>query len=90
MANSAFCITEFGCKCEDSTNNTYSCLRTLKQNENSLFCEFADDTNFQEHYDLAQDPFQLHNLFDFQADFSDHQERLKQHLSCQGYQECYS
>ena len=88
--NLAFCTDIYGCKCEDSFNNTYTCVRTLKQSENSLFCDFADEVNFQEIYDLNEDPFQLHNLFDVQVDYSEHFERLQRHQNCQGFQECYS
>ena len=43
-------------------NNTYTCLRTLSDSENSIYCEFADTENFVEFYDIAADPWQLHNV----------------------------
>ena len=46
---------------QDSRNNTYTCLRTLGQ-EDSVFCQFEDSDNFMEMYNLAQDRHQLINL----------------------------
>ena len=58
--NMAECNLDFGCKCEDSKNNTYVCLRSLQRNANLLYCQFADDE--REFYELREDPYQLHNL----------------------------
>ena len=58
----AECSYVWGCKCQDSRNNTYNCLRSLTPREDSLFCQFSDDTNSEEFYDLRTDPYQLHNL----------------------------
>lgn len=55
------CSAQFGCKCQDSRNNTYTCLRTIGQ-ENTMFCQFEDNNQFLEMYNLAQDPEQLTNL----------------------------
>ena len=90
FANLAFCTDQYGCKCEDSFNNTYTCVRTLKNSENTLFCDFADDLHFQELYDLTEDPYQLHNLYSAEVDDSEYWKRLQRHQNCQGYQECYS
>ena len=30
----------FSCKCADSRNNTYTCLRTLLGEEDNVFCQF--------------------------------------------------
>jgi len=61
LANLAECSSEFNCKCQDSRNNTFACLRTIGQ-EDSIFCEFQDDTLFQEMYSINQDPYQLTNI----------------------------
>lgn len=61
LDNLAECSQEFDCKCQDARNNTYTCIRTLGQ-ENSLFCEFKDHKNTIEMYNIAQDPLQLTNL----------------------------
>lgn len=53
---------EVGCICEDSWNNTYSCLRILSSYENAICCIFKDNENFTESYNLTADPFQLNNL----------------------------
>ena len=61
LANLSECSAEFGCKCQDARNNTYTCLRTIGQ-ENTMFCQFEDSSQFLEMYNLAQDPEQLTNL----------------------------
>ena len=30
------------CVCEDSFNNTYTCVRTISKSYNLMYCEFAD------------------------------------------------
>ena len=55
------------CVCEDAWNNTYTCVREmLLQNEtvtkNLIYCEFVDSENFVEVYDMLKDPKQLTNL----------------------------
>ena len=45
----------------DSWNNTYHCVRTLHERENSIFCLFDDDESFVEYYDLTTNPYQLDN-----------------------------
>ena len=32
----------FTCVCEEAWNNTYSCVRSLSQSEDMMYCEFAD------------------------------------------------
>ena len=62
MQDMAECSYDWGCKCQDSRDNTYTCLRSVTQTEDSLFCQFSDDKNTEELYDLHTDPYQLHNL----------------------------
>lgn len=45
----------------DCWNNTYHCVRTLKQGKNTMYCRFQDDESFVEYYDLTLDPWQLEN-----------------------------
>uniref|UniRef100_A0A9J7YUB4 N-acetylglucosamine-6-sulfatase n=1 Tax=Cyprinus carpio carpio TaxID=630221 RepID=A0A9J7YUB4_CYPCA len=49
------------CVCEDAFNNTYACVRTLKD-ANLQYCEFADNESFVEVYNLTSDPHQLENI----------------------------
>ncbi|XP_039624252.1 glucosamine (N-acetyl)-6-sulfatase (Sanfilippo disease IIID), b [Polypterus senegalus] len=49
------------CVCEDAFNNTYACVRTLA--EASLqYCEFADQEDFVEVYNVTSDPHQIDNI----------------------------
>ena len=61
-------------KQQDTTNNTYSCLRTLEHNpptptNTSILCRFyqsdakwkADDAYMSEYYDILADAFQMKN-----------------------------
>ena len=57
------CNGKWSCKCEDSVNNTYACLRTINRDENSIVCQFNDDEGFIEVYDLNVDPYQLNNIY---------------------------
>lgn len=50
------------CVCEDSRNNTYRCLRIINDFLNVLYCNFLDEEEFVEVYDLTNDPYQLVNL----------------------------
>jgi len=61
LASLAECDAQLDCKCQDSRNNTYACIRSYGQ-ENSLFCKFDDSEGFLEMYSLAQDSFQLSNI----------------------------
>lgn len=36
------CTLAAGCHCEDSSNNTYSCIRHLAKDLNKIYCEFVD------------------------------------------------
>ena len=55
------CLGDYGCKCQDAANNTYTCLRTLASEEDSLYCQFDDSEDFVELYDMRRDPYQLDN-----------------------------
>lgn len=48
----------------DWTNNTYHCVRTISDIENSIYCRFLDDENFVEYYDLDTDEWQMNNAYD--------------------------
>jgi len=59
----SWCKVELDCKCQDTRNNTYTCLRSFNNEAGpSMFCQFEDDENFEEFYNLESDPFQLENL----------------------------
>ncbi|XP_074642046.1 N-acetylglucosamine-6-sulfatase-like [Tubulanus polymorphus] len=55
----AICFPD--CVCEDAWNNTYSCLRFINLTENYVFCEFLNEPNFYEYYNMKFDPYQLQN-----------------------------
>nr|ACO15601.1 N-acetylglucosamine-6-sulfatase precursor [Caligus clemensi] len=59
------CYSLYGCNCQDSRNNTYTCKRVLDGNTNTKHCVFQDRDNFEEIYDLDKDPYELHNLYNF-------------------------
>ena len=58
------CSIEWNCKCQDSRNNTYQCIRTISRSKSFIHCKFQDNTKFKESYDLIRDPFQLKNIAD--------------------------
>lgn len=60
--NLSICDADFDCKCADSKNNTYACLRHLGKEENFLFCVWENDDYFEEMYDLLKDYNQLRNV----------------------------
>jgi len=86
LPNLAECSAQFGCKCQDSKNNTYACVRTISAQENTVFCQFEDGKNFTEMYNLKQDPAQLMNLATLlQKDTLDHYQKLLAILkNCKG------
>ncbi|XP_065075177.1 extracellular sulfatase SULF-1 homolog [Ochlerotatus camptorhynchus] len=47
------------CFCMNANNNTYSCLRTINQTHNFLYCEFT--TGLVTYYNLRSDPFETQN-----------------------------
>ncbi len=48
------CSTTWNCKCQDSSNNTYACVRTVSNPGNTIFCTFEDDVGFEEMYNIEQ------------------------------------
>jgi len=58
----SWCKAELDCKCQDTFNNTYTCMRSFSAIEDSMFCKFEDNESFEEFYDLTEDPYQLDNL----------------------------
>lgn len=50
------------CKCQDSRNNTYNCIREISQVKDRIYCIFKDSENFREMYDMKKDKYQLRNL----------------------------
>jgi N-acetylglucosamine-6-sulfatase len=56
------CTVESACKCYDSWNNTYSCVREFAKDKNFIFCIFEDHENYQEAYDLDNDFYQMENI----------------------------
>lgn len=56
------CNPNFACKCEDSWNNTYACLRQLSPRDDYLFCRWNDEEKFEEAYNLTKDPWQMKNI----------------------------
>ena len=51
LENMAECSQDFGCKCQDSRNNTYTCLRTLGQ-EDTIFCQFEVITKLDNYQNI--------------------------------------
>lgn len=88
--NLAQCYPEYDCKCQDSRNNTYACVRRIARRINKKFCSFADSENFTEMYDLNNDPYELTNIVDQALPSMRHwyQLLLSQLLTCKGYQNC--
>lgn len=48
------------CFCMNANNNTYSCLRTINNTHNYLYCEFT--TGLITFYNLKKDPFETKNM----------------------------
>lgn len=70
----------------DAKNNTYNCVRTANDTENSIYCRFVDDENFGEYYNLTRDPWQLENMyFDLSSQAKwYYNQRLQELQVCQG------
>ena len=80
------CRPEAACKCQDSWNNTYACVRHFSIDDNFLFCVFRDHENYQEAYDLSTDVHQLENIgFDILPSMQAHYQILIDNLrACKG------
>jgi N-acetylglucosamine-6-sulfatase len=80
------CTADADCHCQDSWNNTYSCVRHLAADQNLLYCEFRDEVQFVEAYDLAGDLHQMTNLgFDMLPSVRAHYSLAVDHLAkCSG------
>lgn len=57
----AECLSDLDCKCQDSKNNTYSCVRRMNDEVDDIFCKFYDSEDFEEYYNITNDPEQLNN-----------------------------
>ena len=80
--------TKSWCSCQDSANNTYSCVRALGDGYNFNFCEW--ETGETEFYDLSKDPW---NLFNKAAELPEWwtlalKDRLRHLKTCEGYAAC--
>jgi len=76
------CTVDQSCKCQDSRNNTYICLRQITTQQNFTYCQFKDLNNFSEAYNLHTDPFQLTNIFNISEEYK---KQLDQLSTCKGY-----
>uniref|UniRef100_A0A182TJB5 Sulfatase N-terminal domain-containing protein n=1 Tax=Anopheles melas TaxID=34690 RepID=A0A182TJB5_9DIPT len=56
------CTVDAACHCQDAWNNTYNCVRHLATDLNFIYCEFKDNQNFVEAYDIANDLYQMKNI----------------------------
>lgn len=56
------CTAEAACKCQDSWNNTYACVRHIEHDINFVFCIFDDRESYQEAYELDNDYDELENI----------------------------
>lgn len=83
-----FCTVDAACRCQDSWNNTYACLRHMSSDEDILYCEFKDSQRFVEIYDLSTDPYEMKNLiFDMlPAQQADYALKLGNLIKCLGGQ----
>ena len=84
------CTVDVGCRCQDSANNSYTCLRTLSDSENTLFCQFRSQPDFHELYDLKRDPHQLLNLGKemSEREIEHYSARLRALEKCRGHKQC--
>lgn len=58
----AQCSLAIECHCQDSWNNTYSCVRHMANDLDLIYCQFKDHENFAEAYDLSEDMYQMKNI----------------------------
>ena len=86
-SNVMLCMGHLNCICQDAKNNTYNCVRTITDETNIEYCEFQDDVGFLEFYDVAEDPYQLHNTAYTDPDssaFEGYSSQIQALKSCQG------
>lgn len=62
-SNVTGCSINSWCKCQDSRNNTYSCVIDFREELRFKFCRFAETERFYEAYNLSLDPYELRNVF---------------------------
>ncbi|XP_068623497.1 N-acetylglucosamine-6-sulfatase-like [Battus philenor] len=88
--NLAQCHPQYDCKCQDSRNNTFGCLRHMATRINMKYCLFADDESFTEIYDLASDPYELENIANRVLPSVKHWYKLTlaRMLACRGSNNC--
>ncbi|KAG6448831.1 hypothetical protein O3G_MSEX005734 [Manduca sexta] len=88
--NLAQCYPQYECKCQDSKNNTFACLRHIGERINRKYCMFDDNEGFTEMYDLSDDPYEMTNIIDqtFPAVKHWYQLTLSQLLICSGAAKC--
>ncbi|XP_053686248.1 N-acetylglucosamine-6-sulfatase-like [Sabethes cyaneus] len=58
----SLCSSNIACHCQDSWNNTFSCVRHLGREVDMIYCQFKDNENFVEAYDLTTDSYQINNI----------------------------
>ncbi|CAH0402718.1 unnamed protein product [Chilo suppressalis] len=88
--NLAQCYPEYECKCQDSRNNTFACVRHIAKRLNMKYCVFDDQKNFAELYDLSEDPYEMNNAIEeeFQAIIVWYNNYLSKMLKCKGAANC--
>ncbi|KAH1017106.1 N-acetylglucosamine-6-sulfatase [Dendroctonus ponderosae] len=57
------CSSNQWCKCQDSRNNTYTCIMEFREELRFKFCRFDDSERFVEAYNLSLDPYELKNVY---------------------------
>ncbi|KAH0540066.1 hypothetical protein KQX54_012037 [Cotesia glomerata] len=67
------------CKCQDSANNTYSCIRRFSKRYNNIYCIFDDDEQYIEAYNLNEDQYQMNNI-GYKID-NHQQDKFQKHLN---------
>lgn len=86
------------CPC-DAVNNTYACVRSMTPAGetrthavpgNYILCQYNDDENFVEYYDLDKDPWNTVNAAhtEDQSKIEAIKARLRNFMSCKGASEC--
>ncbi|XP_076256472.1 N-acetylglucosamine-6-sulfatase-like isoform X1 [Rhynchophorus ferrugineus] len=64
-SNVTGCTISSWCKCQDSRNNTYTCVIDFRGELRFKFCRFLDNQNFVEAYNLSSDPYELRNVYTY-------------------------